>query len=311
VQPKAKTGQSPLTNQDNKYMTHQDKINISQLVAEARVKFSLPQLANKIGGISGPTLSQIANQKWIDNPSLNFSDKTWNTLANFFNYATPWVFVTDDKNTRKIMRICRHAQAKSISRLIIGDPGMSKSASLKHFAKERANVYYVECASFFTKREFLATVRKSMGLPADAPSVADQIKGITARLRETTKPLLIIDEVDKLRDDIIGIIVAIWNATENGCGIVLCGSAYMEKRMDRGLRLKKQSYRELYSRIGGEFIELHDLTPDRVEAICIANGIVEPSEIRQVVNMAHNDLRRVKNEIEAIRYQNAKQQDAA
>ncbi len=282
-------------------MNTNDKTRISDLLKEELAYVSQTKLANKIGDISSGTISQIVNLKWMEQAQL-ISDKMWNRLANYLNYQREWVIVETDRNTKKVLRICESAQGRGVARSIIGDPGLSKSASLKLYAKHNVeNTFYIECANYFTKKEFLHQLRKSMGMSGDVTSITDLIKGVVARLRELRRPLIIIDEMDKLRDDVLSVVLALYNASEGRTGWIMCGSLYLDKRFEKGVRLKKQSYRELFSRVGGQFEVLYDLDQSRVGAICIANGITNEQHILRVWNSSANDLRRVKNVIERIR----------
>jgi DNA transposition AAA+ family ATPase len=288
-------------------MTTEDKSNISELIRQQLAHFSQSKLATKLG-ISAPAVSMLKDEKWRENDRL-FSAKTWNQLANYFNYDRAWVLVESDRNTKKLMRICTHAQQKSIAKAIVGDPGLSKSASLKLFAKKNpGNVFYIECANYFTKREFLSQLRQAMGITTGPMQITEMIRGIIAHLRQQRRPLIIIDEMDKLRDDILSVVLALYNHSEGRVGYVFCGSMNLEKRVEKGRRLMKQSYRELWSRVGGEFECVYELTRDRVAAICTANGLTNEYHIARVFNCCNNDLRLVKNEIERIHVELSKQE---
>ncbi len=292
-------------------MTTQDKLQIVELIKQQLAHVSQNKLATKIGQISGPTLSMVVNLKWKDNDQL-ISAKMWNILANYFNYQRSWAIVENDRNTRKMMNICKHVQHRSVARMIVGDPGLSKSASLKLYAQQHTdNVFYIECANYLTKKEFLNQLRKAMGISGEVFHVVEQIRGIVAHLSKLRKPLIIVDEMDKLRDDIISVILALYNHLEGRCGWVMCGSMYLEKRIEKGVRLKKQSYRELYSRVGGQMETLYELTRERVAAICSANGVTDQILINRVWQASDNDLRRVKNEVETIRLETENGSEAA
>ena len=107
-------------------------------------------------------------------------------------------------------------------------------------------------------------------------------------------PLLIIDEADELKDGVFRFIKSFYNDLEDECGIVVCGGRHLEKRIKKGVRLCKQSFQEIYSRMGGEFHDIRLTTPQEIESICLANGLFDKSDITSVINQAENDLRRVR-----------------
>jgi hypothetical protein len=152
---------------------------------------------------------------------------------------------------------------------------------------------------------FLNKLKKAMGLTLEESSVHDMVESILDKLRVIRMPLVIMDEADKLKDPVLSFFNCFYNETFERCGFVMAGAPYLEQRIVKGVRLNKQSYRELFSRVGGEFKKVEPAREDSIVAICEANGITKRQEQQRVLNKcASGDLRAVKNEITNLKIRN-------
>lgn len=113
-------------------------------------------------------------------------------------------------------------------------------------------------------------------------------------LKTLDSPIIILDEADKLADNVLLFFITLYNELENHCGIVLMATHFLEKRIKRGVAMEKKGYREIYSRVGLRFIELEATSYSDVEKICNANGIEDPALIRAISKDCDGDVRRVR-----------------
>ena len=81
----------------------------------------------------------------------------------------------------------------------------------------------------------------------------------------------------------------------------MCATDQLKKRIMRGLKLNKKGYKEIFSRIGRKFIELKGVGHTDITAVCIANGITDRGQIRDIIDDCGYDLRRVKRKVHAIK----------
>jgi len=112
------------------------------------------------------------------------------------------------------------------------------------------------------------------------------------------KPLIIIDQMDKLKDASLDFFIDFYNDLVGHCGFALSGVPALEKRILRGVKNDRSGYFELWSRIGRKFLKLKPLQFSDVEAICKANGLNDMDRIEDVFAGCDNDLRRVKIDVE-------------
>lgn len=268
------------------------KQNISSKLAEhiAQLGLSQTKVAAKIGGISPATVNSIVNFKWMEQDGL-VSDAMWQNVANYLGEGNEWITV-EIRNFKAINRIAHDCQTKGIARAIAGEPGRCKSEALRSYASRNQNTFYIECDEHWTKKHFLNKLRQAMGLPIEQQSIGDIMEEILQHLNKLRKPIIIIDEVDKLQDKWVGFFITLYNKAKS-CGFMLSGSVFFEKNFLKGVRLNKRGYCEAYSRFGKEFIAIKPVDAESVRAICETNGLTDDMKIKEVINSCDGDLRRV------------------
>jgi len=250
-------------------------------------RISLGDAARMINkrGLSTATLSNIANGKWEQYP---IAEESMVYLAQWLGISR-WQ-TAETYNFKKVLGVCHAAQAESTSIGIAYEAGTGKTYALREYANTRQSAYYVECEEYFTKSVFLQKLRQALGLPATPATIADMVDEITLRLNELSLPLIIIDEADKLKDGVLNFFKTLYNKCP-GCGFVLAGTPYFKKRVLNGARRDRQAYKEIYSRLGGEFVELKPISAKDVRAICAANGIADAATTNHIADACHGDLR--------------------
>ena len=143
-----------------------------------------------------------------------------------------------------------------------------------------------------------------MGKNPNGYTVGEMMHEAVRTLKQQENPLIMMDEADKLSDQVMYFFITLYNQLEDHCGIVLCATDHLEKRIRRGLRLNKKGYKEIFSRIGRKFVPLQKVNSTDVTAICMANGVTNKADINEAVKEAKEngfDLRRVKRKVHAIK----------
>lgn len=258
------------------------------------------ELANAIGGINPTTINHITKDRWEDKPQL-VSDTYFRKVASWLGVVEEWNINKEDTNFVKVQNICYDAQKDNQSFAISAAPGFCKSSAAEDYAARHKNVYYIKCQQHLTRKAFLARIMQAMGMTAAVENSCEMCDRIIEKLNSTHKPLLIIDEADKLHDNLFQFFITFYNDTYMNCGFVFLGSIFFKLRTLKGVNKNRQGYAEFYSRIGRDFISLKDLSEKRVAAICKLNGIHDPLDISRVFNQAENDMRRVKRVAETIK----------
>lgn len=249
--------------------------------------------ASKRIGVSGATISHIINGKWD-----NITD-AWRAISQWVG-TDKWQ-VVETNNVKRIFAMCKHAQTQGITKAISFRQGSGKSEGAKYYADNSKNSFYLEVEPHYTKKTFLQKLSRAMGLSVHN-SIAEMVDNIIDKLNSLEKPLVILDEFDQLAEQVLPFFKTFYNKASSG--FVLIGGEYFNKRITKGVNNAKQSYCEIYSRLGAEFLPLHPNNEETIKAICNANGVFEKAVIADISKQAKGDLRRVKSEVEKIHLQN-------
>lgn len=272
-------------------MTNQEK---KQLVERVKAKQErLGGLSNnataKLMQVSGATLSKIMNGKWE-----SITD-AWRKVANWVG-GEQWVDVPTG-NGKRIHAMCSHAQALGITKAVSFRQGSGKSHNAKTYANSTPNVYYLEVEPHYTKKVFLQKLSIVMGL-SPVGGISQLVDEIVERLNSLDNPLIILDEFDQLKDNVLVLFKTFYNKANTG--IMLIGGLNFKKRIEKGANNAKQSFCEIHSRLGGEFLPMYEVEHSEIRAICEANGVYSQKEIQTIIKECKRDLRTVRSKVEML-----------
>jgi DNA transposition AAA+ family ATPase len=287
-------------------MTEQQKIaiceDLERLIASTG-GMSATRVAVKLG-ISPATISHMRSRDWA-----LISDEMWRkasanikSITNKTNLKT-WQIV-ETTNYKILTDIFADAQENAMVMAVCGEAGSGKSVAARSYSDENGNVYLISCNEFWNRKIFLQELLREMGRNPGGDTVGEMMSSVVSVLKKAENPLLIIDEADKLSDQVLYFFITLYNQLEDHCGIVLMATDYMEKKIKRGLRLNKKGYKELYSRIGRKFITLPGVSVADITDVCVANGLEDKGEIKDVVSDSENDLRRVRRKVFVVKKKN-------
>ena len=254
------------------------------------------QAANTLEGVSAATLSQLRNGNWD-----KIKDDMFRSIAAQIGFTLNRWEVVETRDYRRITKLLSDAQQHSNVFAIIGEAGSGKSLAIRQYANEHKRAHLLQCNEYWNRKYFLAELLMAMGRDYSGLTVAEMMMEVVRRLKTQDSPLIIMDEADKLSDQVLYFFITLYNQLEDHCGIVMVATDHLEKRIKKGLRLNKKGYKEIYSRIGRKFIELPGAGPTDVTQVCVANGITDRKEIKEVIEDSEADMRRVKRKIHAIK----------
>lgn len=244
--------------------------------------------------VSGATVSNVLAGKWN-----NIANPMWQRLAAAVRFMGSEWQVAHTVNYRAVQGWCLMAQSRGMSLALSHDAGAGKTFAMVQYAEAHKNAYYIQCAEYWTKKLFLANIYRALGKdPAQltTPELAD---GIIETLRQQDRPLLILDEVDKLRDVLLMFFIELYNRLDGVCGFFLAGAPYLAIAWEKGAKRDKRGFREIYSRIGRRFLHMNKVGRKDVQMICAANGVQDEAQVNAIWNEVEQqpDLRRVKREV--------------
>ena len=173
-------------------------------------------------------------------------------------------------------------------------------------AKQKQNVYHLPCAEYYNRKMFLSKLLECMGKENQGYNVSEMMDLIVETLLKQDRPLIVLDEADKLNDQVLYFFITLYNYLKGKCGIVLMATDFLSKRIMRGYRMNKKGYAEILSRVGRKFIQLHGVNNEEVKLICEANDLSNPQDIAEVWNDCELDLRRVERMVHKKKIKNSK-----
>lgn len=274
-------------------MTNEQKQQIcEQLRAYVEQKGSGNKAAASMNGVSSATVSKVLSGKWD-----TISDDMWRSIAAQCGHKAEGWQLVETRAYKAMTFTLENAQRDSLVMAVIGEAGSGKTEAIKNYAAGGRNVYHLVCSEYWNRRTFMAKVLQSMGEIYSGTTVADMMDAIVDTLKRKESPLIVLDEADKLSDQVLYFFISLYNQLEGRCGIIMTATRYLSARIEKGLRLNRKGYAEIYSRIGRKFVELPLHNSEDVAAVCSANGVTDPKTINSIIDEADGDLRRVKRSV--------------
>lgn len=276
-------------------ITADEKKQISeQLRAYCDQKGSQNKAAASLNGVSSATVSKVLAGNWD-----TIADDMWRSIAAQIGAgktAEGWQLVPT-RAYKAMTFTLESSQRDALVMGVIGEAGSGKTEAIKTYTAGGRNVYHLVCSEYWNRRTFMAKVLQTMGATYSGNTVADMMDTIVDTLKRKESPLIVLDEADKLSDQVLYFFISLYNQLEGHCGIIMTATRYLKARIEKGLRLNRKGYAEIYSRIGRKFVELPLLNSEDVAAVCVANGITDAKTINSIVDEADGDLRRVKRSV--------------
>lgn len=255
-------------------------------------KGSQNKAANSMNGVSSATISKILAGSWE-----TISDEMWRTVAaQTGGKVEGWQVVSTQAYDRMTFTLT-NAQADALVLAVTGEAGSGKTEAIKNYAAGHANAYHLTCSEYWNRRTFMHKLLKCMGVGVSGTTVGEMMDDIVDTLKRKDAPLIVLDEADKLTDQVLYFFISLYNQLEGHCGIILTATSYLQKRIERGVRLNRKGYAEIYSRIGRKFVKLPLLNSEDIAAVCVANGLNDSKGINRIINESEGDLRRVKRSV--------------
>lgn len=279
-------------------MNESQKQAIANKLAIYVERFDSQNKASKsLKNVSSATISQVLNHKWE-----LIADEMWRNIASQIGYtANEWVAV-ETGDYRLLNTVLDSARNNSTVFAVVGDAGTGKTFALRNYAENNKRAYLLQCNEYWNRKTFIQELLTAMGRDYSGYTVNEMIGEVVRALKTQQKPLIIMDEADKVSDQVLYFFITLYNQLEDHCAIVMCATDHLSKRIKRGLKLNKKGYKEIYSRIGRKFVELEGLSTSDITSVCVANGITDKARIREVIEDSEYDLRRVRRKIQGLKY---------
>lgn len=240
--------------------------------------------------VSSATISQLRAGNWELIAARMFR-KVQRNLRIDLNWK---VALTD--NLKEVYYYCEKSQNEGLAICISEHAGRGKTNGYRFYDRRNKEVLHLECETTWTKKTFVRSLLLSLGSTYEG-TTEEMLRAFNRKVRDLEKPLLILDQADKLKDPQLDLFMDFYNAHKGYLGIILSGVKALEVRIDKGRRKDKPGYAETYSRFGGTYITLDPVKLPDVKLICEANGVADPAEIQTIYDTCGGDFRRVERSI--------------
>lgn len=269
--------------------TQQKQVILAAVEAEIERLGSAAKVATKVG-LNDAYISMMRNGKW--NGTLK--DEHWHQVAQILGVSLSGWQMVDITNTRIIYQVLSDAKNGSMFMAVSNFAGSGKTAACRSYSEANSTMgaYYFQVEHGDMNRgDFLRRLANALGIDTrgagpqyqSSSRLADAIIEFFVK-RFDQRPLLIIDEADKLTDKAKRFFISLYNAVEGRMGCVILGTDNLEKQIKRGVQFATNGMDEIDSRFGRRFIHLRGVTSKECNEICKANGITDPEVQKAIFN---------------------------
>lgn len=240
-------------------------------------------------GISNAYVSHIKKDNWSP-----ISDDMWRKISKALGikFDETWRHA-DTVSYLTLTEIFEDAQHHANVYGVICLPGSGKTYTLDAFKKSHRNVYIVKCQRHTTERDFLKQLLTAMGYKQPIYTITGLLNTVLDLISKQDAPLIIVDEYEKVKNDVLFLFVDLYNELHNKAGIALVGTPNLKHRIERGVSLGKVCFNEIMSRLGGKFIDLPAPTSKDGALVIRANGIDDQLAINSIINESLDDTKKV------------------
>ncbi len=247
-------------------------------------------------GTKGTTVSQVFNGKYPAN-----DDAVYKLLAVWVEFkGLEWV-TAETVNYKLTHFYLNESKENSEAYLLEGRAGHGKTYAIKKFSTGNENAFMLACEVTWNRKQFLVELMNRMGRDCGGHTETEILALVTKYLLAMDRPIIIMDEADKLNDDVLYFFISLYNRLDDHCGLVMSATEHLSIRLERGVKYNRKGYAEIWSRIGSKPIVFEKTRKKDVKAICEANGVTDEMEIEKIYQECQGDLRRVKRAVNKIK----------
>jgi len=251
------------------------------------------KLAKKLG-VNNGTLSNMVSGK-----DKSISPEMWQKVAKGLGYVPKGWKLAEIKSYNSLMQTLSFAKQHSLFMAISNVAGSGKTATINQYqelenakavqqhiadnkAKKKdyttkASVYVIQ-AGEWNLRYFLLKLLPILGEDAgkeylQTPELEEKVIGFFTGII-SKKPILIIDEADKLRPSALRFLIPLFNSFEDRLAVVIAGTDNLEKEIKNRARNSIKGYDEIDSRFARNYIRPYGVQKTDFKAICEVNGLM-------------------------------------
>lgn len=157
---------------------------------------------------------------------------------------------------------------------IFGGPGVGKTTAIDEYARERDDVTVCRMIKAAAKMQpgLVRIVSALGGYAAPQMGSADLYEEAVRRLRTFPRKLLILDEAQRMDDDLLEMVRDLFD--EGRAGIMLVGSRELPERWEAKSAAKRRKWAQLTSRLTVRY-DIPTTSSDDIAALCDHHAIAD------------------------------------
>lgn len=257
-------------------ITTEQKTEIGRLVVLLAHDLGWQKTAARLG------VNQVTARYNVTDPEKwpLVSDKMWVRIGEKLGYKfteSAW-HLTQTTNTRIMCELLDRAQNEQLFMAISHPAGEGKSTGVMLYRLEHEAVFYIECEESWSHRQFVWKMAETLGvqtLRSNISLLTDEIVAFLKQKASRTRPLLIVDEANKLKPSSLRLFIPLFNKLQDEVGMVLIGAHDLKRHIQAGVRRDSRGFDELESRLGRSYMQLAGIFEGDVRNICAANGVAD------------------------------------
>lgn len=236
--------------------------------------------------VSNAYVSQIKNNKWGA-----LSDDMWRKISKRLglDFAEQWAYA-ETLQSKTLLEMFEDSRTCHNVYGIIMQPGSGKTYMLDRYRLNNSDVFYVKCVSEMSPKEFFQEILRSMGKTEFMGSVLTLIRQLENEIERREKPIVIIDEPEKLPNKVLNVFIDLYNTIHRKAGIIMLGTPNLKERVKLNRQRGKVGYNEIYSRLGLNWTVIPSPGPKDASKVLQANGITDQLTITKIINESTDDL---------------------
>ncbi|HAT3998588.1 TPA: ATP-binding protein [Elizabethkingia anophelis] len=254
-----------------------------------KFKFSQVELSIRLG-ISHAYVSNMIGGKWN-----GIADSMWRRVQAILKIDLNWK-TAEITNFVQLTQLLESCQYQQLTIAVSDNAGIGKTETYTHYERNNENVIHVECKNYWQTKSYIKALLNACGVKAEGTK-EEMIEVFIEHVMGLENPIIIIDQMDKLKEGAFDLFMDLYNDLFRCCGFLISGVPALEKRIIRGAKIDKIGYREVQSRIHGNFIKLKPISRNDVALICEVNNLYDNDEIERIFAICKGDLRIVRKEI--------------
>jgi len=238
-------------------MTQEQKKEITKMLKQRIGEFSSQKRAiAMLTDVSEATVINVLKENWE-----SISDNMWRNIGKQVGFNTRGLWVYEPIiQSKQLINVLKDAGESGITYGVIAHAGGAKTFTAEQYSKKDTNTFHIVCAEYFNRKTFLSKILDAMGKENTGFNAPEMMDLIVKTAMPLDAPTIVLDEVDKLPESVLLFFISLYNRLDGHCGLVLMGIDFLSKRIDRGVRMNKKGYKEIFSRIGRRFIHLKPFT---------------------------------------------------